>query len=306
MKGVPVLTAVSDAVWEAALVSAFERGDLGVVVVRRCVDLAELLAVAGTRTARAVLLSADVRRLDREVVSRLAAAGLAVLGVAEPGDEAAQRLLYQCGVPVVLEADAAPADVAEAIARAVGLRADSPSTGLGSLAYGDPLRAMPDLVPVDLLGEQDAAPDHGSTGDQPVAGLGRVVAVWGPTGAPGRTSVAMGVADELSAAGVATMLIDADTYGGAVAQLLGLLEEAPGLVAAVRAAMRGSLDVGGLALLARDVGGGLRVLTGLLRTDRWPELPVDAFVRVLDLGRALVDVVVVDCGFCLEQDEELA
>ena len=41
---VPVLTAVSDAVWEADLVAALGRGDLGVGVVRRCVDLADLLA----------------------------------------------------------------------------------------------------------------------------------------------------------------------------------------------------------------------------------------------------------------------
>ncbi|MCW2606554.1 MAG: hypothetical protein JWO60_1247, partial [Frankiales bacterium] len=56
---VPVLTAVSDAVWEAELVHALERGELGVAVVRRCVDLADLLATAATGQARAALLSAD-------------------------------------------------------------------------------------------------------------------------------------------------------------------------------------------------------------------------------------------------------
>ena len=73
---VPVLTAVTDAVWEADLVSAFERQDFGVVVVRRCVDLADLLAAAAAGTARAVILSADLRRLDRDALARLATAGL--------------------------------------------------------------------------------------------------------------------------------------------------------------------------------------------------------------------------------------
>ena len=45
--------------------------------------------------------------------------------------------------------------------------------------------------------------------------------------------------------------MDADTYGGSVAQVLSLLDEAPGLAAAVRAADHGSLDLPGLARLAR-------------------------------------------------------
>ena len=56
---VPVLTAVTDAVWEADLVSAFERQDFGVIVVRRCVDLADLLAAA---TAYFVLQTVIIRQ----------------------------------------------------------------------------------------------------------------------------------------------------------------------------------------------------------------------------------------------------
>ncbi|MFZ5872503.1 MAG: chromosome partitioning protein, partial [Actinomycetota bacterium] len=56
-----VLTAVTGA-WEAPLVTGLERGT-GVVVVRRCADLTELLSAAAAGQARAVLLSADLRRL---------------------------------------------------------------------------------------------------------------------------------------------------------------------------------------------------------------------------------------------------
>ena len=134
---------------------------------------------------------------------------------------------------------------------------------------------------------------------------GRVVAVWGPTGAPGRTTVAIGVADEAARLGVPTLLVDADTYGGAVAQLLGLLDEASGLASAARLADTGRLDRTSLAALARTIPPRLRVLTGLSRPDRWPEVGPDAMTDVLDQARTLCPLTVVDCGFCLEQDEEL-
>ena len=59
------------------------------------------------------------------------------------------------------------------------------------------------------------------------------MAVWGPTGAPGRTTVAVGLATELASRGRGTLLLDADPYGGAVAQHLGVLDQA--LLAAVQA-----------------------------------------------------------------------
>jgi Flp pilus assembly CpaE family ATPase len=51
--------------------------------------------------------------------------------------------------------------------------------------------------------------------------------------------------------------------------------------------------------------GELRVLTGITRSDRWPELRAASFGAVLEACRLLGDVVVVDTGFSLEVDEEL-
>jgi MinD-like ATPase involved in chromosome partitioning or flagellar assembly len=133
---------------------------------------------------------------------------------------------------------------------------------------------------------------------------GQVLAVWGPAGAPGRTTLAVTLAAELAALGLSTLLVDADPYGGTVAQHVGLLDEVSGLAAAVRAANSGTLDVPRLAGLARDLGGGLRVLTGLPRADRWPELRAAGLEAVVAAARSLVDVTVIDCGFCLEGEEE--
>jgi Flp pilus assembly CpaE family ATPase len=136
-------------------------------------------------------------------------------------------------------------------------------------------------------------------------GPGRVVTVWGPAGAPGRTSVAVNVAAELADLGVATLLVDADVYGGVIAQLLGLLDESAGFAAACRAAGNGDLDPAVLASLAVSVAPRLRLLTGLARADRWPELRAAAVEAVLACARSVAAVTVVDCGFCLERDEEL-
>ena len=106
--------------------------------------------------------------------------------------------------------------------------------------------------------------------------------------------------------GVATLLADADTYGGSVAQVLGLLDESPGLAAACRAVSTGSLDLAVLAQAAREVSPNLRVLTGIVRADRWPELRPAALAEVWARARFLAALTVVDCGFALEQDEELS
>jgi Flp pilus assembly CpaE family ATPase len=291
---VPVLTAVSDAVWEAELVAALGRGDLGVGVVRRCVDLADLLATASTGQARAVLLSADLRRLDREALTRLAVAGVAVVGLVPPDDEDAERRLRQLGVRHVLPSDSPPEVLSVAVLEAVSGGASGPADGLAGLA--EPRRALPDPPPAP------AEPVVPLGGD----GAGRVVAVWGPTGAPGRTTVAVGLAGETAAFGRSVLLVDADVYGGVVAQVLGLLDESPGLAAAARLANAGTLDLPGLAGLARQLDPQLRVLTGISRADRWPELRPGAVEAVLGLARSLAQVTVVDCGFALEQDEELA
>lgn len=285
---VPVLTAVTDPRWEADIVASLAR-DEQVRVVRRCVDLADLLAAAAAGLARAVLLSADLRRLDRDALTRLAVAGVAVVGLVPPGDEDAERRLRQLGVAHVLPADAPVEEVSAAVVAAVGA-----ADVVGGHDYADPRAVLPGPIdePVEKI--------------QPLPGSGQVLAVWGPTGAPGRTTVAVGIAAELAELGFPTLLVDADVYGGVVAQLLGLLDEAPGIAAACRLANNGSLDLTALAELAVQVRPQLRVLTGIARAERWPELRPSAIEAVLGLARSLAAYVVVDCGFGLERDEELS
>ncbi|KRE26077.1 P-loop NTPase [Agromyces sp. Soil535] len=78
-----------------------------------------------------------------------------------------------------------------------------------------------------------------------------VIAVWGPAGAPGRTTIAVNLAAEIAAAGHSVALVDADPYGGAIAPALGLLDEAPGFASACRLAGGDALDRAELQRIAQ-------------------------------------------------------
>ncbi len=294
-----VLCAVRGA-GETALVTALDGAAGRVTVERRCADVAELLAAAAAGVGRIAVVSADLPRLDREAVAQLHAARVRVLALTHPAGGQVERMLALGVDAVVDDATAAVGLVAAVLA-------------LGEAADEDLLAgAGPEAT--------DRAPGElGAADPDAAAPTGRMIAVWGPTGAPGRSTLALNLAAELAGSvGVpgpgtspsggprGALIIDADTYGGTIAQLAGLLDESPGLAAAARAAGQGTLDLAALARLTPVLSPGLRVLTGISRANRWPELPASALEVVWEIARSLAAWTVVDCGFCLEQDEALS
>lgn len=241
-----VVIAAGDAAWESAAIREVE-GSSVLRLARRCVDVADLIAVAQTGRAAAALVSVDLPGLDVDAVHRIERAGVRVAAV---GADA-----RQC----------------EAFGIVRQLR-------LGSL--DDVAR---DVHPVAPAVAGTTAP---------------VVAVWGPAGAPGRSTVALSLASATAARGVDTVLVDADTYGGSQGQMLSVLDDVSGLVAACRAANQGRGHEVGDHLLGIDSG--LRLLTGLPRADMWPQVRVGALDVVLGRLRSDAALVVVDCGFSLE------
>jgi len=303
-----VVTAVSDR-WEGALVTTLERGT-DAQIARRCPDLADLLAVAGSGLAQVAMVSADLRSLDRTALDHLRECSVLVVGVYPPGDEVAELHLRQLGILTVIAADASGKTIQEVLDSLEG------ETGPGTRPPWSRQGSGPEgeVLPLPGSGGVTASPEGcgsgagagdrgGSDGDD---SPGLIIAVWGPAGAPGRTTVALNLACELARLGRPTVLVDADTYGGCIAQSLSLLDEAPGLAAATRSADQGSLDLEVLARLAPEVCTGLRVLTGIPKAERWPELRAAALEHVLTLTRRLGRYTVVDCGFSLEDDEELS
>lgn len=273
-----VLLALGGAEFESQVVVGLQAERRDVTITRRCVDVPDLLAAAATGQAQAVLVSCATPHLDADLVAALRARQVEPIGVvAATGDSTAEEhRLHQIGVRTVVAAE-----VDELAGRLV--------------AALERRRVVEDLA--------GAKPEPAAA--QPAA-TGQVLAVWGPTGAPGRSTVALGVAAELAGSGEQVLLVDADVYGGAISQMLAMLDESSGVLAAARSAKHGTLGPAELARHARTLPDRLRVLTGLPRPDRWPELSEATVDGLLLAARALSRHIVVDCGFSLETDEELS
>ncbi|CAA9320276.1 MAG: hypothetical protein AVDCRST_MAG29-478 [uncultured Nocardioidaceae bacterium] len=285
-----VLLAGAGESWESGVVRALQAPGSPLRLVRRCVDVADALATAASGQGDVVLLGRDLPGVDADAVTRLRADGVVpVLLHATPDTDGhtladLQTRAHRLSLPLV-ECTAA----------------DLPSRLLATVAEHRAAGA-----PGDSGNDGAATRDEAASGGQADSSApGRLIAVWGPTGAPGRSTVALNLAAEAAGLGIRTLLIDADVYGGALAPMLAVLDEVSGLLAAARAANVGALDEESLLGHTRLVSAGLSVLTGLPRADRWPQLRPGAFAAVLAAARRCADLVVVDCGFNLETDEEL-
>jgi MinD-like ATPase involved in chromosome partitioning or flagellar assembly len=264
---VVVLIVAAGAPWESAALAVLgARSD--VVVLKRCVDVDDLLATAAAGQSDVAVVGLDTPGFDMPATDHLRRHGVRPVAVSPAGAhlEAGRVRGAQIGAPVVVAED----DL-DGLVDAVRRPVEPPSPPLP--------RA-----------EQPTAP--GGAG-------GRVVTVWGPAGAPGRTTVATGLAAVL-AIRAPTVLVDADPYGGSVAQVLGVLDEVSGLLAATRLAGAGTLTEG-FGTLQRFLDERLSVVTGLPRPDRWTEVRPGTVEAVLDVAREHGHVVV-DTGFSLEQD----
>lgn len=134
----------------------------------------------------------------------------------------------------------------------------------------------------------------------------RIIAVWGPNGAPGRSTIAVELAVELARGGRHVGLVDADTHAPSIALSLGLEDEGPGFAAACRQAQLGGLDARELTRIATPLGrNGVEVLTGINRPSRWPELSDARVTAALGVCREWADHTVVDVAASLERDEEI-
>ncbi|MGO4435799.1 CpaE family protein, partial [Paenarthrobacter sp. RAF9] len=278
---------------EEDVVGGLERLHGPVTVVRRCSELAELIAACQSGLAMAAVVAEGCRELTATLVDRLGAVGVSVVALTDDPEES--RRLQSIGV-VAAAPGINPSALADHISEAVGRVASiaGAHSGYGS-AFSDPAAELTGVpAPADV--------------EEGARGKGEIIAVWGPTGAPGRTLVAVNIAAELAADGKSVILVDADSYGASVSAVLGLLEESAGLAQACRLADQGLLDDRALESAASFVftkGGAFRVLTGTTRADRWTELRAAALSTVLELARHAAEFVVVDTGFCLESDEEL-
>lgn len=265
---VAVLVAAAGAAWESSALR--ELTGSGLVVLKRCVDLPDLLASAGSGQADVAVVAADLPGLDAAAITHLLRHDVRTVAVGAEG----VRSLSRIGVVEVL-----------------------PETSVDSLP--DAVRRA---VAEDLVTDPEPEPDLPTVDGDAMGDPGRVVVVWGPAGAPGRTTLAVTIAAELARRSRRVVLADLDPWGGSVAQHLGVLDEVSGLLAAARLVNAGELDRRRFAATRRAVGDRLEVLTGLPRPDRWIEVRDGVTTEILETAGQHADVVV-DTGFALEDAE---
>ena len=143
-------------------------------------------------------------------------------------------------------------------------------------------------------------PDAGAETAQPREG--RLAVVWGPHGAPGRTTVAASLAHGLARAG-GSVLVDADVEAPSLVQVLGLPEDSSSLATAARLASHSRLDTESLVGLLVPVGPDHSLLSGLGRSGRWRELPPSPMADVWTGCREVAAWTVVDIAGGPLEDE---
>ncbi|TFD15489.1 hypothetical protein E3T26_06825 [Cryobacterium sp. TMT1-21] len=251
------------------LVDLIERGH---VIVARSASAGELILALRQSAPEIVLVGAARTTLTADLIAACDTQGARLIALAASDQD--RRHAAGLGLLDVLDAATDWSEIEDLIIHGVAI----------PLRVGDP-RAL--------------------AGTRP----GAVIAVWGPSGAPGRTTLAINIAAKIAAVGHTVVLADIDTYSGSVAPALGMLDEAPGFAAACRLAGTDSLTQSELERVAQRYNtpqGAFWVLTGIGRPSRWPELSAERVTRTIDELRRWVDYVVLDTGFSLESDEEIS
>jgi MinD-like ATPase involved in chromosome partitioning or flagellar assembly len=239
---------------ETQVVRALMQRGSGFRVHRRVCDVIELSSFGGAASVDVVGVSPRFPRLTLDLVQSLVRSGSPVIAIVDRGDDGAERVARQWGLSVAVVDN-----------------------------EGDCAAALREAISRQAVG---AGPE------QPV-GSGRLIAVCGPTGSTGRSTVAMNVAAEL---GGRRLLIDADLRAPSIAFQMGVPDDPSGLIAACTQAERGLLDVPRLRFSCAEPLPGLLVCSGVGHPGRAREVRAGGFDGVLRTSRSAADTTVVDCG----------
>lgn len=247
----------------------------GFTVIRRCVEAADLLAAASIEPDADIVVDVDTPRLGADAFAALP-------------QSRARRII------------ALAADERGAIsARAWGV--DSVIEGCGGSTI--------DEITAALRSAPSGQRPLERTSDAPPSMEGRIVVVYGPNGSPGRSTVALGLAESWAQAGERVCLVDADTVAPSLAFMVGMTEDVSGVLVAARYADQGALDARSLGSSCRRLKDRLWLMSGIGSPDRWLYVRPAALDRVWQSCARHFDRVVVDVNPLLntvEADDPLA
>lgn len=271
------------------------------ITIRQAQNPSEVLAAISTQECDLLLVQASPSYLKKEILGSCDLFSVPILAITDTDADIryatdlglAQRVtLHACWSEILDEAGVSQSPTGIDVIQMQGSNEEPAGFELGI--------AKQETFTLERVGNMPtAASDVDSS---------KVISVWGPTGAPGRTSVAIALAMQAGARGVNTLLIDADTYGGLISLQTGLGFDTSGIAAACRLAHKDELTHDALLRFTEIVpepGGDVHVLTGISEASRWPEISASKITTLLCLARNWFDLVIVDVGFNLETDEEI-
>jgi len=278
---------------EADLISAVSAR--GLTVARRCIEAADLFAAASLDEQAALVIDGATPRLSTDTALSLPNRENRVLIVLVDDDDALARArTWDLRLPV-LDARTLPSReaIVERIVELVSLDEDIPQMGddTGSAVNVNSRAASDVVAPISARSTERAAP------------AAPIVTVWGPHGAPGRSTIALGLAEQWASSGERVCLIDADTIAPSLDRMIGMTEDVSGLLIAARYADQGALDQRSLASACRRLSDSLWLMTGIGTPDRWTQARPSALDRVWKECSAHFDRVVIDVGPLLRTEE---
>jgi len=310
-----VLAAAAAGLGRIAVLDAELPGvDRAVVSRLRAADVRTVLVAAQDQTKRCRSLGPDAVEPATGGPGALADAVIALARHGVGPDDGAPALSGRTADVAGRQAAAglgAPSEVLSVLSSDGSTTAGSGGPGYGAVPDraedGTPPAPGPPSNPRAPESEDHAPAAPGTSGEVGPADErrpGGLVVVWGPPGAPGRTTLAVHLAAELAVLAGSANLIDADTEAPSVTQVLGILDDASAVAAVARQALNGRLDPEVLRRLCPVVDGNIHVMTGLTRADRWREVPAAALEVVWDVARASAPWTVVDTGATLDGDPD--
>jgi len=254
-----VVLAIGNPERERQLLNALREG--GATIAGRCLDGPSLVQQAIAASADVVLASAGLHRLT----------GASLIAVQE------------AGVPMVLLAAAAEAESYEGLAYVLPAASDGPVI---IAALHEAIRRG--AVANPPTADNRSAPERAAHGSR---ANGEVIALISGKGAPGTTTVAIGLAAALGTRDRSVLLIDGDLRGGSVGPCLDL-DPRRGL----SGLSAGPTDRPEAVLDELQDGPGFSILTGIERPEARERLAPERIAAAVSALQERFDVILIDGG----------
>lgn len=132
-----------------------------------------------------------------------------------------------------------------------------------------------------------------------------VIAVHGPPGSTGKSSIALNLAYEFAELGKTALLIDLDTHSPSMAQLMGITEPSVALAGCARLIRQSRFDREHLNRLSVNIKhrrANFRLLAGLSSPRRWGEISQETVTQLLNLARYEFELVILDLASDIEDN----